>query len=383
MTAQFKHYDLKIVTPDFDSSLTSVIVELEKLRDKHLISTVHPKIFFQLKDFFHLMESLGSARIEGNHTTITERIEREITGDKNAGEQLREITNTEKAMNFVEENIREDSPIDKAFISELHKIVVEDLNTEGSKSPGQLRRSDVTIAGSDHKPPMHAAVSGYFDELINFINQKAANKYHLIITAISHHRFAWLHPFDNGNGRVVRLLTYAMLIKQDFNVKHGRILNPTAIFCEDRNRYYKMLATADSGEDVGVLQWCHYVLKGLLKEILKIDMLLDRSYLVNKILIPAFEFCLKNENITRREFEILKLSVTKEKMELISSDLEKIVPGKIAAERSRIIKKLREKKMLAPVEKQARKYVVSFNNNYLLRGVRDSLQREDFISMPD
>jgi Fic family protein len=383
MSAQFKHYDLKIVIPDFDSQLTTVILELEKLRDKRLISDVHPKIFFQLKDMFHLLESLGSARIEGNNTTITERIESEIAGDKDSSENMLEITNTEKAMNFTEWQINEDSQIDKAFISELHKIVVKDLTKEGSKTPGILRPQDVNIAGSNHKPPMHIKVNEYFDELTSFINQKVDKKYHLIITAIAHHRFAWIHPFDNGNGRVVRLLTYAMLIKQGFNVENGRILNPTAIFCEDRNKYYEMLAKADEGDDESVLIWCHYVLEGLLKEIKKSDKLLDRNYLVKKILIPAFEFCLGNHSINKREFDILKLSVTKENMEFVASDIEKIIPGKLPAERSRIIRNLREKKMLVPVEDKARKYVVSFYNSYLLRGVRDSLQKEGFISMPD
>ena len=38
----------------------------------------------------------------------------------------------------------------------------------------------------------------------------------LIKVAIAHHRFVWIHPFGNGNGRVVRLLTYALLIKYGF-----------------------------------------------------------------------------------------------------------------------------------------------------------------------
>jgi hypothetical protein len=47
-------------------------------------------------------------------------------------------------------------------------------------------------------------------ELVDFIK-----------VALSHHRFGWIHPFRNGNGRVVRLLTYLLLIKYGFNVKTG------------------------------------------------------------------------------------------------------------------------------------------------------------------
>ncbi|MBK9184423.1 MAG: Fic family protein [Ignavibacteria bacterium] len=48
--------------------------------------------------------------------------------------------------------------------------------------------------------------------------------------AIAHHRCAAIHPFRNGNGRVVRLLTYAMLIRDGYRIDQGRIINPTAVF---------------------------------------------------------------------------------------------------------------------------------------------------------
>ncbi|WP_171253366.1 Fic family protein, partial [Acinetobacter baumannii] len=67
--------------------------------------------------------------------------------------------------------------------------------------------------------------------------------------ALAHHRFGWIHPFGNGNGRVVRLFTYSLLIKYGFNVTTGGgILNPTAVFCNDRNKYYEMLSIADNGD---------------------------------------------------------------------------------------------------------------------------------------
>ena len=72
-----------------------------------------------------------------------------------------------------------------------------------------------------------------------FINQDGADKYDLLKTAIAHHRFTWIHPFGNGNGRVVRLLTYALMIKYGFNVKNGKIINPTAVIplnCKNRLR---------------------------------------------------------------------------------------------------------------------------------------------------
>ena len=373
---------LRIVEPSFDSSLTSVIIDLEKLRESRLDSKVHPGIFFQIKHIFQLLESLGSARIEGNNTTISELVEKEISGKRNNDEiigddKINEIRNTERAMNFIEEHINNDSKIDQAFILKLHKMAVKNLAGEGSRNPGELRFIDVEVG--THKPLTYTKVKKHFDELIDFINQKKQKKYDLLITAIAHHRFAWIHPFDNGNGRVARLLTYAMLIKQGFNVKMGRIINPTAIFCINRDRYYEMLSQTDMGRDNDILAWCEYVLNGLLGETYKIDGLLDHNYLVNKILMPALDFCYDRENITKREHAILKSSITTDNMELTASDLEKIIPGKLPSERSRILKKLKQKEMLVPVKEKARKYIIHFKHSYLLRGVIESLTKEGFI----
>ncbi|ELI8268688.1 Fic family protein, partial [Yersinia enterocolitica] len=66
----------------------------------------------------------------------------------------------------------------------------------------------------------------------------------------------------------MRLLTYSLLIKYGFNVKtSGRVLNPTAVFCNDRERYYSMLAEADTGAVEGLEQWCLYVLTGISAEL--------------------------------------------------------------------------------------------------------------------
>ena len=65
--SSFKHYDLKLIQPSFDSELTNLVVELEGLRNKVLRGTTRPFMFFQIKEIFHLLESLGSARIEEKH----------------------------------------------------------------------------------------------------------------------------------------------------------------------------------------------------------------------------------------------------------------------------------------------------------------------------
>jgi Fic family protein len=380
-----KEIPLRLYDPDWGSSLASVIIELEKLRVKKLGGPVPPYIFFQLKDIFQIFESLGSARIEGNNTTLAEFVEKIIEDpSKKAGDEgLKEIYNIERAIDFIEEHVTKKTIFDRALISEIHKILVDGLTPpprgEGSRYPGELRPIDVSISGSSHVPPSPIKVPEYFDELMAFVNDQTATQYHLIATALAHHRMAWVHPFDNGNGRLIRMFTYALLIKQGFQVKSGRILNPTAIFCMDRDKYYEMLALADSGERDKTLKWCFYVLNGLKDEIEKIDKLLDLSYMTPHILLPVLSYALDREHITKREFAILNAVVKDPEMCIKSSSLEGIIGQESPVQRSRIIKKLKEKHMLMPLKRGGRIYTIGFANNYLLRGVMHVLEKNGFI----
>jgi len=382
--AKFEHHDLRLVKPSFDSTLTDLIIELDHLRKIQLGGTTPVQIFFQLKHIFHTLESIGSARIEGNNTTIAEYIETKIDQTEPVEENIKEIQNIEETMSFIEEHI-DGTPITRAFISEIHKMIVKDLEPspkgEGDKTPGQYRAKNVKISRSMHMPPDMSTVSQYMDDLFNFINQKDSAKHDLLKIAIAHHRFVWIHPFNNGNGRTVRLFTYAMLVKLGFNVSVGRILNPTAIFCNDRDNYYHNLSIADKGADEGLLIWCEYVLKGLKNEIEKIDKLSNYEYLQKEILLPTINYSLERQYITEMESKILKRALDKEVIQ--ASDLNDFFPGKASSEISRQIRKLIEKKMLMPESEGKRKYVIRFDNNYLLRGVIKSLGEKGFLPVKD
>lgn len=215
-------------------------------------------------------------------------------------------------------------------------------------------------------------------ELVAFINRADPPKYDLIKVALAHHRFAWTHPFGNGNGRVVRLLTYTLLIKYGFNVKTGgRVLNPTAVFCNDRDRYYAMLGQADTGGPEGREAWCIYVLDGMLDELRKVDRLTDTHYLIDRILTPALHYARRRELLTPLEERVLlaaaRAGVAK------ASDLKSAMSDMNETQRSYQIRKLVERGMLAPIREGARQYTVGFSNNFLIRGVIRALSAEGFI----
>ncbi len=101
----------------------------------------------------------------------------------------------------------------------------------------------------------------------------------------------WGRPFTNRNGRVVRLLTYALPIRYGFRAgqggQPGRLFNPAAVFCTDRQRYCDRLAQADAGTDAAQEAWCAYVLEGIVAELCKLDEPSDHGKLTRTILLPA------------------------------------------------------------------------------------------------
>jgi Fic family protein len=375
---KFKHRDLRLVHPHFDSDLTGLIMDLDHLRKKVWGGTTPPHIFFQIKNIFHIIESIGSARIEGNHTTLVEYIDSKIAPSSSTEtEPIIEIRNMESALDFIDKNI-DDTSINRIFLSELHKQVVGGLTAEGSKNPGEYRQKEVKIAGATHLPPDYMQVNFYMEELFDFINRDDPSQFDLLKTAIAHHRFALIHPFDNGNGRTVRLLTYAMLVKQGFKVRMGRIINPTAVFCSDRDKYYKNLARADIGDDEGILNWCEYVLAGLKTEVDKVDRLADYNYLREKVLKPTIIFSLERKYITDIEAKILNVAIEKREG-FKNADLKKVFPKRIPADISRLIRSLKENRMLSALPNNKRKYTINFENNYLLRGILFALDNEGFL----
>jgi Fic family protein len=376
-----KEFVLRLVSPSFDSDLTDSLIELNHLKKLKLQGTTAPWIFFQLKHIFHILESVGSARIEGNRTTISEYIERKIENDERSSERFSEIANVEAAMDFIEESISEGTEFTHHFVKQLHQLVVGELADEGDRTPGAYRTWNVEISKSAHTPPDHIQVQSYMDEFIEFINQDGADKYDLLKTAIAHHRFTWIHPFGNGNGRVVRLLTYALMIKYGFNVKDGKIINPTAVFCNDRDKYYEHLSEADLGTDESLLNWCDYVLSGILEEVTKVNKLLDFDFLYKKILVPTIKLGAERGYLNKEEAKVLNIGILKQSFK--ATELDEAFEGLSSRQKTHLIAKMKESGFIRPLKENGRTYYVSFMNNFLMRSLIQVLEKEKFIPAID
>ena len=365
------------VNPSFDSPLVSEIFALERVRYTKLGGTTPPWLFYDLKEIMHILESVASARIEGNRTTIVGAAMDSLSSDKPAeNEDFQELRNIREAIRFIEETVggKNSEQITPSLIREIHKIITRGLTRDGSKNPGAWRKGPVQITNSSHTPPGHLEVPSLMQGLCDYIQNDNDGKFDIIKIATAHHRFTAIHPFDNGNGCTARLLTYAMLVKNRFIDKTKRtVLNPSAIFCIDRQKYYDMLSVADKGTESGLEEWCLYVAKGIAAEIDRVNRLLDRDYAVANIIEPALKNALNSKFVSREEYEILKIAMKVDVMQ--AQDVKHLfgTTPSAAVQTSRVLSNMKNKKLLMVHPDFQKKYVMRFANNYLLHDVLKSM----------
>ena len=357
----------------FDNDLTGLIVELERVREKFDHGTTSAPIFFELKNIFQLATSMTSARIEGNHTTVVDFVEA-LNDETDKGvavpDEVKEIVNIQSGIEFIEKHIR-DMPLDKEFICQLHRVIVEGLVREGDERPGAFRTKSVTINKSSHRPPPPADVQDYMKELVLFINAQHGPQFDLLKDAIVHHKFTWIHPFTNGNGRVARLLTYAMMAKQGIIDASGiRALNPTSVFGSNREEYYDYLSKADTLKNDDVIAWAVYMLGGVKADLDKVASLLDANYVRNQILVPALKEALDRKRITPQEFEMLRIATRKDIVQ--AGDFDSVVKGSQIT-RSRAVAKLKEARLIGMVPNSPRRYQLRLSNNAITTPVMKQL----------
>jgi len=177
-----------------------------------------------LADLVRTMNCYYSNVIEG-HATHPVDIERALNGDYSDDAQKRTLQLEAKAHITVQQWIDagglKGRVVDVESIREIHRrfcehlpadlLSVEDPATKERVKviPGALRTRDVQVG-------RHVAISpgavprflSRFQEFYGSLGQAET----VIAAAAAHHRLAWIHPFLDGNGRVARLLSHAMLL---------------------------------------------------------------------------------------------------------------------------------------------------------------------------
>ncbi|WP_426622957.1 Fic family protein [Leifsonia sp. McL0607] len=363
---------------EFDSELSNAIISLERARAELDHGTTPPIVFFQLKELFELLTSIMSARIEGNRTSLLDAVTGAMEGrssDTAPTEGVSEILNIQRGMAFIEAHAN-DGPLTHNFVRELHRIVVAGLHREGDLTPGAYRLGEVTISQAQHRPPFPTDVFSDMSQLLDLANEVVEPHKQLLQSAIVHHRFLWIHPFGNGNGRVSRLLTYAMLIRQGFvSTTSYRPINPTAVFGADRSGYYDNLAQADRLDNDGLIAWCTFVLEGLNTDLDRLRSLRDNSFVTKGLLHPAIERLHDSGRVTTRERDALRIVADRSIVK--AGELESAFPGS-ASTRSQAIKRLWDRGLLAHAE-GPRSYRLVFAPSELTLHLIYQLDRAGFL----
>lgn len=336
---------------DFGSNLVATLFEIERLRADIRTGDTPYDTYVELHRLFDFVMSVVSARIEGNHTTVYEAIEHTDA----QSDPHREIMNLAAAVRHIDE-LDAHAPLTHAFVRDLHQRVVTDLVREGDPTPGAYRDVEVAIIDSDHRPPSWVTVHAEMSSLLDFANEDRPLHEQMLQIAIAHHRFVWIHPFRNGNGRVSRLFTYAMLRKTVFATRGYSALNPTAVFGNDRDAYISALEKADDLSDDGTISWAEYFVTGIRDDIARLVDFQHHAFVIDEVVGPALESLRRDGSLSTQEHDALQIALIRGVVK--SGDLEAVVPGS-PSHRSRFVRGLRERHLLQQAEEGPRFYRLS------------------------
>lgn len=203
----------------------------------------------------------GITQILIEHGFVASLIERSST-NKNPEELVTILRDHKAAIDLIHDCVANSRSLTVGLINEFHSLLtrhqdtVEALDQFGrlfslpmthgifKSLPNNPKRDDETF--HEYCPPIQ--VGSEMDNLIRWYDEYVeAGASPILLAAFLHHRFTQIHPYQDGNGRVARLLANLVLVKFQ--------LFPVVITRDDRPRYIEALERADLG-DLGPLTRC-------------------------------------------------------------------------------------------------------------------------------
>lgn len=210
-----------------------------------------------------MREAVSSSALEGINTRLIDLMASQYT-DRPKSAELREVTNYVDAAFLAYERIGS-RPISLGLLRELHAILVAGPRSNAYQS-GELRRTQVFIgtrrggiatARFVPPPPGEALVTAMsaWEQWINTDAPIPA----LVKVALGHYQFETLHPFNDGNGRLGRLVMALQLVHE--GLLHIPVLNISP-FLEKHHDEYKdlMLHVSQTGD---FESWMDFIFEGI------------------------------------------------------------------------------------------------------------------------
>jgi Fic family protein len=194
----------------------------------------------KIKESLTLEWTYNSNGIEGNTLTLQETkmiIEEGMTVKGKSLREHFEAVNHNEAIEYLETLISDKYILKETDILELHNFILQKIEKDFA---GRYRNAGVRISGANFVPPNALKINDLMADLLLWVNTESGDLDSIIRSTIFHHRFVWIHPFFDGNGRTVRLVFNLLLMKEGFP--------PAIILKNDRKKYYDALNRANNGD---------------------------------------------------------------------------------------------------------------------------------------
>lgn len=102
--------------------------------------------------------------------------------------------------------------VTESDIKKIHGVVMKGVIA----SAGQYRNHDIEVKGAGFTPPLFYDITKHMKELLNTLNNNPDELRPIELAAQIHYDFAWIHPFEDGNGRMSRLLLNLILVRNGY-----------------------------------------------------------------------------------------------------------------------------------------------------------------------
>ncbi len=256
----------------WDSDILGLIASIYKESGKQeLYLKLRPDKLEKLVEIAKVQSTQASNAIEGIVTTNTRirQLVEEKTMPKNRDEQ--EIAGYRDVLNIIHENF-DVIPLTQNYILQLHKILYSHMNNPMAGRTKNVQNYITASYPDGHTEILFTplspsetpeALDRICEEYDRVIGNTEVEPLIAIPTFI--HDFLCIHPFNDGNGRMSRLLTTLLLYRSGFCI--GRYISLEAKIAASKDIYYDALRKAQSGWHEGkedVIPFIKYMLSTVL-----------------------------------------------------------------------------------------------------------------------
>lgn len=236
----------------WDSDILGYIAAIYKEAGKQeLYLKQRPEELEKLVEIAKVQSTEASNAIEGIVTTNTRvrQLVEEKTAPRNRNEQ--EIAGYRDVLNIIHENF-DAIPISKNYILQLHKIMYSHINNPMAGQTKNVQNYISATYPDGHTETLFTPMAPFetpeaLDKICEEYNRVIGNMElePLIAIPIFIHDFLCIHPFNDGNGRMSRLLTTLLLYRCGFYV--GKYISLEAKIAKNKDLYYDALHLSQHG----------------------------------------------------------------------------------------------------------------------------------------